>query len=176
MKALKLVIINAVTLIIGLGLLSGFLSRGTVQAARFESIPAMKINKLGHLKGQYLTVLYAVGSRPFLSKDSSKINISQIKESRTVYITADTMSLPAAQVAKEGFRPSYNIVVFVVSPQQNYSWVNEDGSIPQGASSTKNQLRSVANSINKSDVEAFIASAGEGTPLQVNLNNLIARL
>ena len=170
MRALKLVIINALTLIIGLGLMSGSLSQGTAQAARFETIPAMKVNKLGNLKGQYLTVLYAVGSRPFLSTDPSQINITQVKESRTVYITADAMALPAVQVEKEGFRPSYNIVVFVVSPQQNYSWVNEDGSTPQGTTATNNHLRSVANSINKTDIDAFIAASGETATLDVNLN------
>lgn len=170
MRAFKLVVINALVLIIGLGLMSGSLSQGTAQAARFETIPAMKVNKLGNLRGQYLTVLYAVGSRPFLSTDPSQINISQVKESRTVYITEDAMSLPAVQVEKEGFRPSYNIVVFIVSPQQNYSWVNADGSVPQGMTSTNNHLKSIANSINKTDVDAFIASSGEGATLQVNLN------
>lgn len=115
MRSLKLIVINALTLIIGLGLMSGSVSQRNAEAARFETIPSLQINRLGNLRGQYLTVLYAVGSRPFISTDASQINISQVKESRTVYLTSDAVTLPAVQVEKEGFRPSYNIVVFVVS-------------------------------------------------------------
>jgi hypothetical protein len=112
MKSLKLIVINALTLLIGLGLLTGSLSQRNANAARFEVIPALQIAKLGNYRGQYLTILYAVGSRPFISTDSSQINISQVKESRTIYITDDAMTTPIVQVEKEGFRPSYNIVVF----------------------------------------------------------------
>ncbi|KHD87726.1 MAG: hypothetical protein OM95_12985 [Bdellovibrio sp. ArHS] len=169
MKSLKLIIINALTLIIGLGLMSGSVSQRNAEAARFETIPSLQVNRLGNLRGQYLTVLYAVGSRPFISTDSSQITISQVKESRTVYISADSMTLPSVQVEKEGFRPSYNIIVFVVSPQPNYSWVNADGSAPQGMSITSNRMSSLINAINKTDVDSFISSQGDSATLQVNL-------
>ncbi|WP_413568229.1 hypothetical protein ACLWBD_11260 [Bdellovibrio sp. HCB117] len=169
MRSLKLIVINALTLIIGLGLMSGSVSQRSAEAARFETIPSLQVNRLGNLRGQYLTVLYAVGSRPFISTDSSQITISQVKESRTVYISADSMSLPSVQVEKEGFRPSYNIIVFVVSPQPNYSWVNADGSAPQGMSITNNRMSSLINAINKTDVDSFVAAQGEAGTLQVNL-------
>lgn len=169
MRSLKLIIINALTLIIGLGLMSGSVSQRNAEAARFETIPALQVNRLGNLRGQYLTVLYAVGSRPFISTDSSQISISQVKESRTVYISDDAMTLPAVQVEKEGFRPSYNIIVFVVSPQPNYSWVNADGSVPQGMSLTNNHMSSLINAINKTDVDGFVSAQGEAATLQVNL-------
>ncbi|QDK38360.1 hypothetical protein [Bdellovibrio sp. NC01] len=170
MRSLKLIIINALTLIIGLGLMSGSVSQRNAEAARFETIPSIQVNRLGNLRGQYLTVLYAVGSRPFISTDASQINISQVKESRTVYVTSDAVTLPAVQVEKEGFRPSYNIVVFVVSPQSNYSWVNADGSVPQGISATGNHMSSSISSINKTDVDSFITAQGENAVLNVNLN------
>ncbi|WII73688.1 hypothetical protein QJS83_07345 [Bdellovibrio sp. 22V] len=169
MRSLKLIIINALTLIIGLGLMSGSVSQRNAEAARFETIPALQVNKLGNMRGQYLTVLYAVGSRPFISTDSSQISISQVKESRTVYISDDAMTLPTVQVEKEGFRPSYNIIVFVVSPQPNYSWVNADGSVPQGMSLTNNHMSSLINAINKTDVDGFVSAQGEAATLQVNL-------
>ncbi|WP_413584686.1 hypothetical protein [Bdellovibrio sp. HCB274] len=170
MKSFKLAAINALTLIIGLGLMSGSLSSKSAKAAKLESVPSIEVTQLGNYKGQYLTVLYAVGSRPFISTDASQLNISQVKESRTVYITGDTVTLPQVQVEKEGFRPSYNIVVFVVSPQQNYSWVNADGTSPQGMPKTANQLRNKINAINKSDVDSFIASKGDKAVLPVKLN------
>ncbi|WP_413575051.1 hypothetical protein ACLVWU_12390 [Bdellovibrio sp. HCB290] len=170
MKSFKLAAINALTLIIGLGLMSGSFSSKSAKAAKLEAVPSIEVTQLGNYKGQYLTVLYAVGSRPFISTDASQLNISQVKESRTVYITGDTVTLPQVQVEKEGFRPSYNIVVFVVSPQQNYSWVNADGTSPQGMPKTANQLRNKINAINKSDVDSFITSKGDKAVLPVKLN------
>ncbi len=170
MRSLKLIVINALTLIIGLGLMSGSVSQRNAEAARFETIPSLQINRLGNLRGQYLTVLYAVGSRPFISTDASQINISQVKESRTVYITSDAVTLPAVQVEKEGFRPSYNIVVFVVSSQANYSWINADGTVPQGISATDNHMSSVISSVNKTDVDNFVTASGADSTLSVNLN------
>lgn len=169
MKSFKLVIINALTLIVGIGLMSGSLSTKSARAAKLESVPSIEVSKLGNYKGQYLTVLYAVGSRPFISTDASQLNISQVKESRTVYITGDSVTLPQVQVEKEGFRPSYNIVVFVVSPQQNYSWVNADGTAPQGMPTTPNRLANKINAVNKSDVDSFIAAKGEKAVMPFSL-------
>lgn len=169
MKSLKLIIINALTLIIGIGLLTGSVSSRNAAAARFEAIPSLQVNRLGNYRGQYLTVLYAVGARPFISTEPSQIAISQVKEARTVYISADSVSLPKTQVEKEGFRPSYNIVVFVISPQPNYSWLNADGSLPQGMSPTNYHLSSLVNAINKPDVDKFISTTGIDGLLQVNL-------
>lgn len=170
MKSFKLVIINALTLIVGLGLMSGSLSTKSAKAAKLETVPSIQVNKLGNYKGQYLTVMYAVGSRPFISTDPSQLNISQVKESRTVYITGDNVTLPQVQVEKEGFRPSYNIVVFVVSPQQNYSWVNADGSAPQGMPTTSNRLKNKISAINKSDVDSFVNAKGDKAVMPVDLN------
>lgn len=168
-KTLKLAVINILTLIIGLGLMSGSFSQRDAQAARFETIPALQVGGLGNYRGQYLTVLYSIGSRPFISTDSSQITLSQVKESRTVYITADSMALPAVQVEKEGFRPSYNMVVFVISPQADFGWVNADGSVPQGVSMTNNKQISILNAVNKSDVDNFVAAQGENAAMPVTI-------
>ncbi|WP_413557720.1 hypothetical protein [Bdellovibrio sp. HCB209] len=169
MKSLKLFIINALTFFVGIGLMSGALSTKSARAAKLESVPSIQVSKLGNYKGQYLTVLYAVGSRAIISTDPSQINISQVKESRTVYITGDNVTLPQVQVEKEGFRPSYNIVVFVVSPQQNYSWVNADGTAPQGMPTTPNRLSNKISAVNRSDVDSFITSKGDKAVMPVNL-------
>jgi len=148
MKSVKLLIINALTLIIGLGLLTGSVSQRSAAAARVETIPALQINQLGNYRGQYLTVLYAVGSKPVISTSDSQINISQVKASRTINITGDSTTLPSVQVNKEGFRPSYNIVVFVISPSADYSWMNDDRTFPDGMAPTGNHMSSSINSIN----------------------------
>lgn len=169
MKSIKLILINTLILIIGLGLVGGSMSQRNAEAARLEQIPPMQINKLGNYRGQYLTVLYAVGARPFISTESSQIILSQVKDSYTIPISADTMKLGSVTVAKEGFRPAYNIIVFIVSPQPNYSWVNADGTVPQGISATNYHMSSLISAINKSQVDDFIAVQGSAAILQVNL-------
>ncbi|MNL59298.1 hypothetical protein D3C87_1830120 [compost metagenome] len=79
------------------------------------------------------------------------------------------MATPAVQVEKEGFRPSYNIIVFIVSPQPNYSWVNADGTIPQGMASTNNHLSSLINTVNRTNIDSFVAANGEKAVLTINL-------
>lgn len=168
MKSLKLVIINALTLLVGLGLMTSSVSQRKAEAARFEVVPALQVTNLGNFRGQYLHVLYVVGSRPFIATDDSQVNVSQVKESRTVYISADTMELTSVQVEKEGFRPSYNMIIFVVSPSSEFGWRNADGSIPQGSSGLKNQT-TVINTISKSQVEDFVAGNGESATLGISL-------
>lgn len=169
MRSLKLLTINILTLIVGLGLLSGSISQKTAAAGRFDSVPSLQLNRLGNYRGQYLTVLYAVGSRPLISTENSQINLTQIKEARSVLITGDVVTLPSAQMEKEGFRPSYNLIVFVISPQPNYSWVNSNGSVPQGMTVTNNRMSSLINAVNKSDVDSFVNTHGETATLQVNI-------
>lgn len=169
MKSLKLVIINALTLLVGLGLMTSSVSQRRAEAARVETVPALQIKQLGNYRGQYLHVLYVVGSRPFIATESSQINVSQVKEARTVYISSDSMPLTSVQVEKEGFRPSYNMILLVVSSSPEYSWVNADGSTPQGSSGSSNHTSTLINAINKADVEDFLATSGEGAILGVDL-------
>ncbi|MEN0059704.1 MAG: hypothetical protein AAGB31_12770 [Bdellovibrio sp.] len=165
MRSVKLAFINALTLFIGLGLLTGSFSSRSAEAARFETVPPLQVNLLGNLRGQYLTVFYAVGTPSLISTGPAQVTLAQIKETRSVQITADTLNIPAVQVEKEGFRPSYNFLVFVVSPQPNYSWVNADGSVPQGSTASNNRQATLVNAVSRTTVEANSAS---GT-LQVQL-------
>jgi hypothetical protein len=171
MKSIKLLAINALTLIIGIGLMSGSVSKRSAEAARFEKIPAISVTKLGNYRGQYLTVLYAVGSKPFLTTSKAQVSITQIKESRTFLITSDSQALPEVQVEKEGFRPSYNMIVFVISNQSNYSWINADDTVPQGGTKTMNNQESLVETINKTEVDSFISANGIGAILKIDLLN-----
>jgi hypothetical protein len=121
MKSLKLFLINALTLVIGLGLMSGSVSQSDAQAARFESVPSLSVTGLGNHRGQYLTVLYVIASRPLIGEDSD-IEVLEVKESKAIRVTADRASFPAAKIAKSGFRPSYNMVLAVISAQPGFSW------------------------------------------------------
>ncbi|MFP5520131.1 MAG: hypothetical protein ACLGGX_09525 [Bdellovibrionia bacterium] len=167
MKSLKLLIINALTLIIGIGLMSGSFSQRDAQAARFEQIPSLEVKKLGNFRGHYLTVMYGIGSKPFIATDDTQIILNQVKEVRSLVISGDEVKLPPVQVQKEGFRPAYNMILLVVSPQPNFSWVNADGSVPQGLSKTGNRMISKILVINKSDVDQFVSTQGEKSVLSV---------
>jgi len=161
MKSLKLLIINALTLIVGIGLMSGSFSQRDAQAARFDQIPGLEIQNFGNFRGQYLTILYAIGSKPFIATDASQVTLNQVKEARSITITSDVVKLPPVQVQKEGFRPSYNMIVVVVSPQPNFSWQNADGSIPQGVTATGNKQAVKVLTVNKADVDNFIGIQGD---------------
>ena len=172
MKSFKFVLINALTLIIGLGLMSGSVSQRKAQAARFETIPALSVSGLGNLRGKYLTLIYAIASRPLIATESSQITVTQVKESRTVYVAADQMTLPAVRVEKEGFRPSYNMVILVTSTQADFSWVNADGSTPQGSAKTGNHNFEIMKLLGKSQIESAVAQVPAGASLIVDINSL----
>lgn len=172
MKSFKFILINALTLIIGLGLMSGSVSQRKAQAARFETIPALSIGGLGNHRGQYLTLIYAIASRPLIATESSQITVTQVKETRTVYIAADQMTLPAVRVEKEGFRPSYNMVIAVLSSQADFSWINADGSTPQGSAKSGNHRFELMKILSKSDIEARMEQNPTQTSLSVDLNAL----
>lgn len=160
MKSLKFLFINALMGIIGLGLMSGSFSANDAQAAAMETVPKIQIQKIGNFKGQYLTAFYAVGTRPFLSTDSSQVTLSEVKVSKTEQITADFVTLPALDLQKQGFRPGYNIVLIVISPSANFSFVNADGSVIAGMSKTDNHRASLIRSFSKSELESLATGQG----------------
>ena len=153
MRHLKFILINALTLIVGLGIMNGLIYQRRAEAARFENVPSVQITGLGNKTGQYLTAIYAVGTEPFLATSPSQVNIHHVKKIVEVPISSDTMTLPSVQVEKIGFYPSYNMVVLVISPQPNYSWVDADGTSPDGMTATPNHVATLIHAIQRSDLE-----------------------
>ena len=171
MKSIKLFFVNALILFIGVGLMTGAISGGKTDTARLEKLPELEIQGLKEYKGQYLTVFYALGSRPFFSTDNSKIHLSQIKDSRSVYIASEKIRFASTEIEKEGFRPSYNIVVFVVSKNPNYTWVNANGESPQGLVISENRNATFINAVNKTTIDKNLEDVQTGQ-LAINLVNL----
>lgn len=165
MKSLKFVLINALTLILGLGVMSSYVAQRSAEAARFDSVPTLKITGLGNKMGQYLNVIYSVGSEPFLATSASQVNIAHVKSVNTIRISADTVTVPSVQVQKQGFSPSYNMVVLVISPQPNYSWVDADGTSPDGMTGTGNHVATLIHPIQRSDLESLPTPAAGAAPV-----------
>ncbi len=160
MRSLQFFFINALTLIIGLGLMSGSFSTNDAQAASTEIVPKIQIQRLGNFKGQYLTAYYAIGTRPFFSTDSGQVTLSEIKNTKTEVVTADFITLPQLELEKQGFRPGYNLVVVVVSPSPDFSFVNADGSGIFGMKNTQNHRASLIRSFSKAELESMVTGQG----------------
>lgn len=160
MRSLKLFFINALTVIIGLGLMSGSFSSRDAQAAPTESVPKIQVQKLGNFRGQYVTAFYAVGTRPFLSTDSSQFTLSEVKAVKTQVVSTDHVTFPQLELEKHGFRPGYNLVVIVVSPEPDFSMANANGSAITGMPKTGNNRASLVRSFSKSEIESLMTGQG----------------
>jgi len=155
MKSLKLLAINALTLIVGLGLMGGSFSNNQAHAAQVEVVPKIQIQNLANYRGQYLTAYYSVGTRPFLATDSSQVTLTEVKGIVTQVIENDFVILPSIELQKEGFRPGYNLVVVVISPLPDYSFLNADGSAILGMPLTNNQRASLIRSFSKAEIASL---------------------
>lgn len=155
MKDIRKFAIGFLTLVLGLGLMSGTLESRDARAARIDRVPAMRVKNLGNVRGQYLNVLYAIGSRPFYSFDDSKVTVQSVRASKQVSITGDTVDLPALDVEKEGVRASYNLVILVVSQQQGFSWTNDDGSAYVGQLAGGTNQKTRVRALTKAEIEQF---------------------
>lgn len=160
MRSLQFLFINALTLVIGLGLMSGSFSANDAQAAPTETVPKIQVQKLGNYKGQYLTAFYAVGTRPFLSTDSSQFTLSEVKAVKTEVVSTDFVTLPSIDLQKSGFRPGYNLVVVAISPSPDFSFNNADGSAITGMPATANHRASLLRSFSKAEIESLATSQG----------------
>jgi len=169
MKSLKFFIVNALIFIIGLSLVSGTFSNNAAEAAPTELVPKIQVQKVGGYRGQYLTAFYAVGTHPFLATDSRQVTLSEVKEIRTVQIDGDSVVLPPVELQKQGFRPGYNLVLFVISPDPDFSFVNPDGSAITSMPATSNHRISAIEAVFKTDLEALAQAQGRDNEIILSL-------
>lgn len=97
-----------------------------------ETVSAIQLSQLQGYQGKYLTVLYAVATKPLVSVDDRQLNITEIKHAvGGIPIRSAQVELPAVSLPIQGFRPGYNFVVFVVHSQPKFAWQNANGTVPQ---------------------------------------------
>lgn len=169
MKDIRKFAIGFLTLVLGLGLMSGTLESRDARAARIDRVPSMRVKNLGNYRGQYLNVLYAIGSRPFYSFDDSKVTVQSVRAAKQVAITGDVVELPGVDVEKEGVRASYNLILLVVSQQQGFSWANEDGSAYAGQLAGGNSQKTRVRALTKAEIEQFQMDHDQNAVLEIGL-------
>lgn len=169
MRSLKLLVINTLTFIVGIGLMSGAFSGRDAMAGPTDTVPKIQVQKLGNYRGQYLTAFYALGTRPFLSTDSSQVTLSEVKASRTVFIGADFVDFPSIELAKQGFRPGYNLLVLVISPEPKFSWQNANGAAVENMEASNNHRASLIRSFTQGEIEALLTGQGLDNSLILTL-------
>lgn len=160
MRSLQLFFINTITLLIGFALMSLSFSQNDAQAAALEKVPRIQIQKLGNFKGQYLTAFYALGTRPFLSTDSSQVTLSEVRATKTELVASDVVTLPQIELQKQGLRPGYNLVLIVISPAPEFSFINADHSPIKGMVQSENHRASLIRSFSKAEIESLLTGQG----------------
>lgn len=154
----KLSLMNLLTLILGIGLMSGPISEKKATAVGSTEVPTLTVTHLGNYRNQYLNVLYVVGSRPILSTSVKNLIVHEVKKQVAFEIQNDTEQIPRIEIEKEGNSPAYNYVLFVVSPHPQFSWINSDGSLPKGMSYTSNNMIFALQNLTKSDIDNGVNS------------------
>jgi hypothetical protein len=95
-----------------------------------------------------------------LATDSSQVTLSEVKTTKTEAITADFLTFQSLELQKQGFRPGYNLIVIVVSPVPNFSFVNADGSAIVGMTNTQNHRASLIRSFSKAEIDSLMTGQG----------------
>jgi hypothetical protein len=91
---------------------------------RTEKIRALQVENLNAYQGKFLTVLYAIGSKPVLSTDNRQTELTEIRAVHSVPIQNGRAMIPSVSLPIVGFRPAYNFVMFVVHEQRDFVWTN----------------------------------------------------
>ncbi|MFN7453375.1 MAG: hypothetical protein ACK5RO_01815 [Pseudobdellovibrionaceae bacterium] len=107
---------------------------------RTNIVPEINLNGLGNYRGQYATVIYANG-RPAVITSSSPIQkqvvLRSVSFTATKPISADGVVFPKTDISNVGFI-TYNMIVFVVHREPQFTWVNANGTVPEGVKAPEN--------------------------------------
>ena len=160
--AKKLNLPAILTLVLGLGLMSGAFAQRSAFAGRTDVLPAIQVTVSKNYSGKYLHVIYAVGRPGFL-------NVSPIPyldiirpQSQAQVISSDTVVFPSVEIEKTPGRGSYNLVVFALSNSPKINWVNVDVN-PNPSDYT------FLSVIQKPQIDSFIGQQGLDKVLHINL-------
>ncbi len=126
-KTVKKINLPAIlTLILGLGILSGSFAQRSALAGRIDTVPAIQVTTTKNQIGRYLHVIYAVGRPAFLNVSPIPYVDIVRPQSQTQQISSEVVVFPAVQIEKTPGRGSYNMVIFAISNSAKINWINAD--------------------------------------------------
>lgn len=122
--------ILTLTLILG-SVLSSTLS--WAQNSNVELTESISLNINPSLRGQYLIALYTRSTNsPINFNNASKIKVEKITGRVSLPINSSKIALEPIALTKEPNFQTYNNIIFVVSLNPDFVWVNADGSEVEG--------------------------------------------
>ncbi len=145
-------------LLILTGLIISFFHSVPALAGRTVTVPAIQLQKTGNYLGQYATIYYGFEKTTIIHADSSVIALSSVRMTQTRPVNGDTVQFPSVQIDKDGFRGAYDIAVVVISHYPNFSWINADGSIPEGVIDSKIHEISTTGFYKSTVLDSYFAS------------------
>lgn len=157
---LRLPALPLLTLIFGLGLMSGSFAQRTALAGRQDLVPAIQLNNTQKFNGQFIHAVYAVQKAGFIGVTPVPY-LEKVRVVTTQKVQANSLLFNSVTIEKEPFRGSYNIIVFVVSNLPTLRWVN-----PDQVASTQYQY---LTKIEKLTIDAFLGAQGELAVLGISL-------
>jgi hypothetical protein len=126
-----------------------------ISKAKADTVSSLHLTGLGNYVGKHLTVYYALGARASINTEDDQLKLRSIKLKKTFTITGDTMTLPAVELQRTGVILPYNIIVLVVHKTADFRWVNADGSVADGETSTGPSQFIMVDSLTKMEFEAL---------------------
>lgn len=152
--------LSILTLLFGLGIMSGSFAQRTASAARRDVVPSLQVNNTQNLNGKYVHAVYAIQRAGFIGVTPAPY-LERIRTIQSQKVQTNSVVFPSVTIDKEPFRGSYNIVVVVVSSQATIRWVNPDQAVqPQYQYLTK---------IEKPVFDLFLNQQGEAAIFGISL-------
>jgi hypothetical protein len=148
------------TLILGfLGFVLMSVFAAPVVHAQVVSVPQIEVARVGSYNGKYLTVYYGIGSRATIATADDQISLREVKYKKTVRIEGNSVVLPKVDLSRSGIFLAYNIVVMVIHSDNQFTWKNINGSLPEGETNGDSSIALAIDSLTKPEIDGLRTNA-----------------
>lgn len=138
-----------------------------------QSVNALQVSGLGNQLGKNITAFYAIGRGGLIATQRDQMTLRVVKWTKTLPIQGDSVTFPATPVLSwNGNQMPYNLVVFAIHNDGQLTWVNADGSRPEGSGNGPAAQPLYVDSLKNSQIDEMKKSMGDGTlSYQFNFGN-----
>lgn len=123
---------------------------------------SIRLHGLGNYRGKSLTVYYGLGSRGALSTQSDQITLREVKEKKTFTINSDLVIIPEINLKRSSLFITYNIIILAVHDDATVTWMNGNGTLPDGEQLTNSSPLAV-DSLTKIEFDSLKVLQNAGT-------------